>query len=219
MSARLDYVVLIHNVIHFENKLAPAGLNQSDSVFAVLVNLGYNFEQSLVLTESSPLRRPRVGAFWDTRKKKKCHIISSVSHQNLNNGVDVRKTPRTQVGMCTSAEVEGGGAVWQSQRKRSSRCQSTSYETGRRWVQRLAFSIHHLKVRSSVQMNTFLQMSVWKRDGDGGVGGGKRLHRRQPLRIKKTQSYWTGLEADWLSCSRGLCTQESKQRKKDLVQP
>lgn len=63
MSARLDYVVLIHNVIHFENKLAPAGLNQSDSVFAVLVNLGYNFEQSLVLTESSPLRRPRVGAF------------------------------------------------------------------------------------------------------------------------------------------------------------
>lgn len=49
MSAKFDYVALIHNIIQFENKLSPAGLSRSDSVFAVLINLGYNFEQSLVL--------------------------------------------------------------------------------------------------------------------------------------------------------------------------
>lgn len=50
MSAKFDYVALVHNNIHFENKLTPAGLNRCASVFATLINLGYNFEQSLVLT-------------------------------------------------------------------------------------------------------------------------------------------------------------------------
>lgn len=49
MSSKLDYVALIHTIIHFENTLTPAGLNRSYSVFAVPINLGHNIEQSLVL--------------------------------------------------------------------------------------------------------------------------------------------------------------------------
>lgn len=85
--------------------------------------------------------------------------------------VDVKKTPRTRGGMFTSTEVEGEEkGKYNSLKQRFSQCHSTSYENGRRrrWVQCLAFSIHHLKVRSSVQMNTFLQISVWKRGSGGG---------------------------------------------------
>lgn len=49
MSAKLDYVAVIQNIIHFENKITPAGLKRSDSVIPELINLGDKFEQSLLL--------------------------------------------------------------------------------------------------------------------------------------------------------------------------
>lgn len=63
-------------------------------------------------------------------------------------GVDVKKTPRTQVGMCTSAEVEGEEkGIYDSLKQRSSRCQSTSYKTGRS----AAFDILHPSFKSVIQ--------------------------------------------------------------------